>query len=78
MDFFASYSRPVPDASQDTFRTRPGRVLGRENNFIQIKEKNMYYYQILKNQKNKINFTKKSKILISNFKYISNFYGWYF
>ena len=47
MDFFASYSRPVPDASQT--------LSGRENNFIQIKEKNMYYYQILKNQKNKIN-----------------------
>ena len=33
MDFNALFSRPFPDASQDTFKTR--------NNFLQIKEKNM-------------------------------------
>ena len=31
-------------------RTHPRTLSKRENNFIQIKEKNMYYYQFLNNQ----------------------------
>ena len=46
--FFVSYSRPV---------------LGRENNFIQIKEKNMYYYQFLNNYDDYLLYI--SKITIS-------------
>ena len=50
LTFFGNgfFSIRVPSRTRP--RTLSGSILGAENNFIQIKEKNMYYYQILKNQ----------------------------
>ena len=49
LTFFGNgfFSIRVPSRTRP--RTLSGSILGAENNFIQIKEKNMYYYQFLNN-----------------------------